>query len=102
MNHTPTAYLSFSETCLQIGVARETIIEMIEQGIVEPIGTSPDEWCFSPAMLLLTKKAVRLHRDLDVDWPGIALALELLDKLDQLRAENRHLKRRLGRFMNLQ
>ncbi len=100
MNDTQTTYLSFTEVCLQTGVAEETVIEIIEQGIVEPIGTSPGEWRFSPAMLLLTRKAVRLHHDLDVDWPGIALAIELLDKLELLRKENHHLKRRLSRFMN--
>ncbi len=102
MNDTQTTYLSFTEICLRTGVTRETFIEIVEQGIVKPIGTSPDEWQFSPAMVLLTQKAVRLHRDLHVDWPGIALALDLLDKLDQLQSENRYLKQRLGRFMNLQ
>ena len=100
MNDTQTTYLSFTEVCLQSGVAEETVIEIIEQGIVEPVGASPVEWRFSPAMVLLTRKAIRLHDDLDVDWPGIALAIELLNKLDQLREENRHLKRRLSRFMN--
>ncbi|KEI70542.1 chaperone modulator CbpM [Endozoicomonas elysicola] len=100
MNDIQTTYLSFTEVCLQTGVAEETIIEIIEQGIVEPVGTSRGEWRFSPAMVLLTRKAVRLHDDLDVDWPGIALAIELLEKLDQLRQENRHLKQRLGRFMS--
>lgn len=100
MNDTQATYLSFTEVCLQTGVTEETVIEIIEQGIVEPIGTSPGEWRFSPAMLLLTRKAVRLHHDLDVDWPGIALAIELLDKLELLRKENHHLKRRLSRFMN--
>ncbi|WOG25682.1 chaperone modulator CbpM [Endozoicomonas sp. 8E] len=99
MNETQTTYLNFTEICLQTGVAEETIIEIIEQGIVEPIGTSPREWQFSPAMVLLTRKAVRLHDDLDVDWPGIALAIELLEKLDHLRKENHHLKRRLSRFI---
>lgn len=99
MTDTQTTYLSFTEICLQTGVAEETVIEIIEQGIVEPIGTSPGEWQFSPAMVLLTRKAVRLHHDLDIDWPGIALAIELLEKLDQLRKENRHLKRRLSRFI---
>ncbi|WP_257267174.1 chaperone modulator CbpM [Endozoicomonas sp. ONNA2] len=99
MTDTPTTCLSFTEVCLQTGVAEETIIEIIEQGIVEPMGTSPVEWRFSPAMVLMTRKAVRLHQDLDVDWPGIALAIELLERLDQLRQENRHLKRRLSRFI---
>jgi chaperone modulatory protein CbpM len=46
-------------------------------------------------MLTVTKKACRLHNDLDIDWAGIALAISLLDELEQLRQENRELHRRL-------
>ncbi|WP_299729645.1 chaperone modulator CbpM [uncultured Endozoicomonas sp.] len=98
MSETQTTHFSFTEVCLRTGATKETVIEIIEQGIVEPSGTSAEEWQFSPTMLLITNKAVRLHRELDVDWPGIALAMDLLRKLDQLKHENRHLKRRLSRF----
>lgn len=99
MNDKQTKYLSFTEVCLQTGLEEDTVFEIIEQGIVEPVGDSPDEWLFSPAMLILTKKAVRLHRDLGVDWGGIALAIELLDEVERLRAENRYLQSRLSRFV---
>jgi chaperone modulatory protein CbpM len=101
MNDKQLTYLSFTEFCLQTGAAEDTVVEIIEQGIVAPIGASPGEWLFSPAMLILTKKAVRLHRDLNVDWAGIALAIELLDEVEQLREENRYLQRRLSRFVDL-
>jgi len=34
-----------------------------------------------------------------MEWDGVALALELLDELENVRAENRMLKQRLGRFL---
>ena len=74
------------------------VLEIVEQGIVEPDGDSPDQWVFTTQMVSITKKAVRLHQDLDIDWPGIALAISLLDDLEQLRAENHQLKQRLNRF----
>jgi chaperone modulatory protein CbpM len=43
-------------------------------------------------------RAVRLHRELQVDWAGIALALELLNELEGLRRENETLRRRLERL----
>ena len=98
MSDTQKTYLNLTEVCLQTGATQETVIEIIEHGIVEPAGRSTEEWQFSPAMLLLTKKAVRLHRDLDVNWSGIALAMDLLGRLDKLKAENSHLKRRLSRL----
>lgn len=101
MNDTDSTYLSFTEVCLQTGVAEDTVFEIVEQGIIEPIGATPDEWLFTPTMLVVTKKAVRLHRDLEVNWAGIALALELLDEVEQLREQNRSLQRRLSRFVDL-
>ncbi|WP_299199451.1 chaperone modulator CbpM [uncultured Amphritea sp.] len=100
MNDTYATYLSFSEVCLQTGVAENVVVEIIEQGIVEPVGASPAEWLFSPAMLIRTKKALRLHRDLEVNWAGIALAIELLSEVEQLREQNRYLERRLSRFVD--
>lgn len=48
---------------------------------------------------MLAKKANRLHEDLDIDWPGIALAISLLDELDRIREENQQLHRLLDRFI---
>jgi len=36
---------------------------------------------------------------LGVDWSGIALALCLLEELEQLREENRRLQCQLGKFI---
>lgn len=100
MNDIKKTYLSFTEVCLQTGVAKETVIEIVEQGIVDPEGASPDDWHFSPYMVTVAKKAVRLHRDLEVNWPGIALAIDLLEELEQMREHNRCLQRRLNRFVD--
>lgn len=101
MNDVRATYLSFTEVCMQTGVEKDTVIEIIEEGIVDPLGSSHEEWQFTPAMLIQTKKAVRLHQDLEVNWPGIALAIELLDEVEQLREKNRYLERRLSRFVDL-
>lgn len=100
MSDTRSTYLSFTEVCLQTGAAEHTVVEIIEQGIVDPIGDSHDEWLFSPAMLIQTQKAVRLHRDLEVNWAGIALAIDLLNEVEELRERNRYLESRLSRFVD--
>jgi len=43
-------------------------------------------------------RATRLRRDLEINWEGVALALELLDEVQALRRENHALLRRLKRF----
>ncbi|MNC74969.1 Chaperone modulatory protein CbpM [compost metagenome] len=48
---------------------------------------------------MLAKRAAKLRRDLELEWEGVALALDLLEEVQQLRAENRMLKQRLGRLV---
>jgi chaperone modulatory protein CbpM len=87
------------EFCELAELPADCLIEIVEQGILEPSGETPDEWLFDAAALTVARRAARLQRDLDIDWAGIALALSLLDELEQLRAENAMLRRRLGRFL---
>jgi chaperone modulatory protein CbpM len=47
------------------------------------------EWRFSGAQLRRARIALRLERDLGVNAAGVALALELLEELEQLRRERR-------------
>jgi chaperone modulatory protein CbpM len=39
-----------------------------------------------------------LQAELQIEWAGVSLALQLLDELEYLRDENSHLRRRLSRF----
>ena len=93
-----TQSLSIEELCLATDLPSHTVIEIVEQGIIEPGGESPKTWVFTTHMITVTKKACRLHNDLEIDWPGIALAISLIDELEQLRTENRQLLNRLDRF----
>ncbi|MNG41880.1 Chaperone modulatory protein CbpM [compost metagenome] len=48
---------------------------------------------------MLAKRAAKLRHDLQLEWEGVALALELLEEVQQLRSENSMLRQRLGRFV---
>jgi len=86
------------DLCHATALPADIIIEIVEQGIVDPIGDAPDNWAFNTQMITITKKAFRLHNDLEIDWPGTALAISLIDELELLRAKNLQLQRRLDRF----
>ena len=45
------------------------------------------------------QRARRLRYELDIDWPGIAMTLTLLDKMERLNQENQRLRRQLERFI---
>ena len=100
MNDTPSENISLNELCEITVLPKDAIIEIVEHGIVEPQGREPESWLFDMHMLVTTRKAVRLYRDLEIDWSGIAFALSLLDELEQLREENKCLVMRLNRFEN--
>jgi chaperone modulatory protein CbpM len=98
MNETHIEILSLNEVCEITVMSKSTIIEIVEHGIVEPIGDEPESWRFDTHMLVTTRKALRLHRDLEIDWSGIAFTIGLLEELEQLREENKTLMLRLSRF----
>jgi chaperone modulatory protein CbpM len=90
--------LSVEEFCQSAELTAEHLRKLVEHGIVQPFGETPAQWLFDVDALALAKRALRLHRDLQVQWAGVALALELMDELEHLRSENTQLRQRLSRF----
>jgi chaperone modulatory protein CbpM len=95
-----TLVVDMQEFCQVVDLPAAFVIEIVEHGILEPQGQRPDDWVFDTYSLSVAKRAVKLHNDLELEWDGVALALNLLDELEQVRAENRMLKQRLGRFLD--
>ncbi|EPL05469.1 chaperone modulator CbpM [Pseudomonas sp. TH05] len=91
--------LDMEEFCEVTDLSAAYVIEIVEHGILEPQGQAPKDWRFNDYQLALAKRAAILHRDLELEWQGVALALDLLDEVRELRAENRMLKQRLGRLV---
>jgi len=91
--------LDMAEFCEAAELSDVYVIEIVEHGILEPQGAQPKDWRFNDYELTLAKRAAKLRRDLDLEWEGVALALDLLEEVQQLRAENRMLKQRLGRLV---
>jgi chaperone modulatory protein CbpM len=75
---------TFEEMCLACGASREVVIEMVAEGVIEPEGGSGEEWLFHGETLVRARRAIRLVRDLRVNWPGAALALDLLERIERI------------------
>lgn len=84
--------LSLMEVCEACGLYTERLIEMVEEGVIEPRGVTPAAWRFDGLALERAQLAVRLQRDLDINLAGAALALDLLDELRSLRQRIRRLE----------
>lgn len=54
--------------------------------MIEPLSDSGSNWRFASLSILRVAKAKRLERDLNSTPPGVALVLELLDEIADLRS----------------
>jgi len=75
--------VSFSELCRFCDVDAELVVDMVREGVIEPAGGEP--WEFQGIAVRKAQVVVRLIRDLDLNLPGAALALELLEELEAAR-----------------
>ena len=80
--------LSLEEVSRNCAVQADFINELIEEGIIAPLPcNTPASWRFTSLQIRHLSVAWRLQRDLGVNLPGAALALQLLDELEALRAQ---------------
>ena len=79
--------LTLEQLCHACGVHADWVISLVEESIIEPQGDEIQVWRFSGASLVRVRSALRLQRDLGVNLAGIALALDLMEELENLRAE---------------
>ena len=91
--------ISFRELCQFEEISEQTIITMVEYGIAEPLeGEDVANWIFDTNSAHWIKKAVRLNRDLEIDWVAVAMIIELLQEREFLQQQNRSFQRQLKRF----
>lgn len=85
--------LTLDELCRACLARSEHIVTLVEEGILQPRrGDAPDEWRFTGIALQRASRALRLQRDLELNLAGVALALDLLDEIDELRLRLRQLE----------
>jgi chaperone modulatory protein CbpM len=77
--------VTLKEVVQRCGVEEQLIQEMVEYGIIEPLRDTEPQWQFHGTCLRRVTTVVRLQRDLGVNLPGAALALDLMDQLNASR-----------------
>ena len=77
--------LTLSELCRFCQTDDAWIVELVQNGVLEPQGRAIEEWTFQAVHIARAKKARRLNRDLGVNAAGVAVILDLLDERDALR-----------------
>ena len=78
--------MSLADLCRTCGLSAEWVLELVEYGVIEPVGSDPAHWRFHGVCVRRIRRAHRLETDLGLNVAGIALALDLLEEVDRLRA----------------
>lgn len=89
-----TTELSLADLCRACELSAERVFQLVEEGLIEPRGRNPKQWRFHGRNVQRVRCVLRLERDLGVNLAGAALALDLLEEVQQLRT-------RLSRFRDL-
>jgi chaperone modulatory protein CbpM len=76
--------------CLYHHISNDVLSDMVSWGIASPSGLTPERWLFSQDDYDRIGSALRFNKDLDINVPGAALALQLLDELNKVRRDIQH------------
>jgi len=98
----PNATFTLREVCERGDCHAEFVIKLVNYGVIAPVDDSPEarQWQFDLQALARLRKAQRLQRDLKMNLPGLAMSLELLDEVQEMRREVDRLNRQLRHFMS--
>ncbi|WP_417613922.1 chaperone modulator CbpM [Oceanisphaera sp.] len=84
--------LSLAELCRACQLPAEHVLELVQEGVIEPVGRDPACWRFQAICVRRVRCAQRLEQDLGVNMAGAALAIDLLEELELLRVRLRRLE----------
>ena len=79
--------LTLRQLCDACAVHAEYIIELVDEGFIEPSGMERSHWCFNGITIRRVQRAKRLQHDLGINLAGVALAIELIDEIESLRSQ---------------
>jgi chaperone modulatory protein CbpM len=79
--------LTLNDICRACAAEAPLIVEMVDEGVLAPSGDAPAQWRFTGVHIRRARTALNQQRDLGVNLPGAALAIQLIEELDSLRAQ---------------
>ena len=79
------AELSLHDLCHACSTSTEWVVELVDEGVLEPIGHEQAHWRFPGPSLLKARAAMRMQQDLQINLAGVALALNLMEEIETMR-----------------
>lgn len=90
---TESVWLNTSEICsfahlLEVsGLTQTDLYNLIDMGIIEPSNADPGNYVFESSYIVIARRARRLRDDFELDAQGLAVALNLLRRINHLETE---------------
>ena len=88
---TPTSeivdLLSLMELCRVCGLTADWVIELVDEGLLNPVGHDRVVWQFESTSITVIHKVQRLQADLRLNIPGVAVVLSLVDQNAALKRQ---------------
>jgi len=81
--------ITIVELCEVCSVEITLVEELVDEGILEPVGGIHEQRRFPYSSVRRARTVVHLQRDLGLNLAGAALALDLLDRIETLRSQLR-------------
>ena len=94
-DYSQSSEISLRELSEIAGLSLDELTVWMSYDIIRPAFIANDEYYFTLAELQRLKTALRLQRDLELNLAGIALVLELLAEVQDLREQNALLERHI-------
>ncbi len=85
----PETWVRREEVCARLGIGEDLLEVCLQWEIIEPHEDPEHQGslCFSPQDIDRLGQGLRLHRDLGLNWPGVSVALLLLDRIRELEQQ---------------
>lgn len=87
-------FISVTDFCANHNISHALIVELKEYGLVEII-EKRDTLYIPLKELPKTEKILRLHSDLGINFEGVEVITQMLDRMEEMQDEMQRLRNRL-------
>jgi chaperone modulatory protein CbpM len=75
------------EVCMRLGISTDVLEVCLRWDVVQAPQSDAGEVFFDETAVERIRSGLRLHHDLGINWPGVAVILELLDRIVALERD---------------
>ena len=90
LDHAPAERTAVSAA--RCGVHPDLIERFVYLGLIDPVGGDEDRLLFPLEVVPLVRKIIRLRNHLGINYVGIGLVLELMNRIEKLESKLQELK----------